>query len=162
MPSLFQIVANTPLWVWPLMVFVLWLGVQGLRPRIISWWRLAILPAVGLATSLGGIAQSANPVWAATGWALALLAFLPLGWAFGQNRPVRLHPEDAKLGFGVSIFAVRYAMGVLFGVLPALRGEALWIYLSGAVGGMVAGIGIGWLANLLRRARRSAMVVPCA
>jgi hypothetical protein len=171
MPSLFQIVANTPLWVWPLMVFVLWLGVQGLRPRVIPWWRLAILPAVGLATSLGGIAQSANPVWAATGWALALLAFLPLGWVFGQNRPVRLHPEDAKLeiaggwfalGFGVSIFAVRYAMGVLFGVLPALRGEALWIYLSSAVGGMVAGIGIGWLANLLRRARRSTMVVPCA
>ena len=64
MPSLFQIVTNTPLWVWPLMVFVLWLGVQGLRPRVIPWWRLAILPAVGLATSLGGIAQSANPVWA--------------------------------------------------------------------------------------------------
>ena len=171
MPSLFQIVTNTPLWVWPLMVFVLWLGVQGLRPRVIPWWRLAILPAVGLATSLGGIAQSANPVWAATGWALALLAFLPLGWVFGQNRAVRLHSEDARLEiaggwfalvFGISIFAVRYAMGVLFGVLPALRGEALWIYLSGAVGAMVAGIGIGWLANLLRRARRSAMVVPCA
>ena len=171
MPSLFQIVTNTPLWVWPLMAFVLWLGVQGLRPRVIPWWRLAILPAVGLATSLGGIAQSANPVWAATGWALALLAFLPLGWAFGQNRAVRLHPEDGRLeiaggwfvlAFGVSIFAVRYAMGVLFGVLPALRGEAFWICLSGAVGGMVAGIGIGWLANLLRRARRSTEVAPCA
>jgi len=171
MPSLFQIVTNTPLWVWPLMVFVLWLGVQGLRPRVIPWWRLAILPTVGLATSLGGIAQSANPVWAATGWALALLAFLPLGWAFDQNRAVRLHPEDGRLeiaggwfvlAFGVSIFAVRYAMGVLFGVLPALRGEAFWIHLSGAVGGMVAGIGIGWLANLLRRARRSTEVAPCA
>ena len=33
---------------------------------------------------------------------------------------------------------------------------------SGAVGGMVAGIGIGWLANLLRRARRSTRVAPCA
>ena len=171
MPSLFQIVTNTPLWVWPLMVFVLWLGVQGLRPRVIPVWRLAVLPMVGLATSLGGIAQSANPVWAATGWALALLAFLPLGWAFGQGRPVRLRPEDGRLeiaggwfalGFGVSIFAVRYAMGVLFGVLPALRAEAFWISLSGAVGGMVAGIGIGWLANLLRRARRSTEVVPCA
>ncbi len=171
MPSLFQIVANTPLWVWPLMVFVLWLGVQGLRPRVIPWWRLAILPAVGLATSLGGIAQSANPVWAATGWALALLAFLPLGWVFGQNRAVRLLPEDARveiaggwfaLVFGISIFAVRYAMGVLFGVLPMLRAEPLWIYVSGAVGGMIAGIGIGWLANLLQRARRSTRVAPCA
>ena len=171
MPSLLQIVANTPLWVWPLMVFVLWLGLQGLRPRAIPWWRLAILPGVGFATSLAGIAQSAQPVWTATGWALALLAFLPLGWAFGQGRPVRLQPEDAKLEiaggwfalvFGVSIFAVRYAMGVLFGVLPALRGAPFWSCFSGAVGGMIAGIGIGWLANLLWRARRSAMAVSCA
>ena len=171
MPSFFQIVANTPLWVWPLMVFVLWLGLQGLRPRVIPVWRLAILPIVGLATSLGGIAQSVDPARAASGWALALLAFLPLGWAFGQGRPVRLRPEDGRLeiaggwfalGFGVSIFTVRYAMGVLFGVLPALRAEPLWLHLSGAVGGMVAGIGIGWLANLLRRARRSTMVAPCA
>jgi len=171
MPSFFQIVTNTPLWVWPLMVFVLWLGLQGLRPRVIPVWRIAILPTVSLATSLGGIAQSASPAGAAASWGLALIAFLPLGWAFGQDRPVRLRPEDGKLeiaggwfalGFGVAIFAVRYAMGVLFGVLPALRAEPLWICVSGAVGGMVAGIGIGWLANLLRRARRSTRVASCA
>jgi hypothetical protein len=170
MPSFFQIVANTPLWVWPLMAFILWLGLQGLRPRVIPVWRLAILPAVGLATSLGGVVRSANPAGGAAGWGLALLALLPLGWAFGQRRPVRLRPEDGKLEiaggwfallFGLSIFAVRYAMGVLFGVLPALRGEPLWIHLSGAVGGLVAGLGIGWLANLLRRARRSMEAAPC-
>ena len=43
-----------------------------------------------------------------------------------------------------------------------LRAEPFWICLSGAVGGMVAGIGIGWLANLLRRARRAMVVAPCA
>jgi hypothetical protein len=171
MPSFFQIVVNTPLWVWPLMAFVLWLGLQGLRSRVVPWWRLAILPAVGLTTSLSGIAQSADPAGAATGWGVALLAFLPLGWAFGQNRPVRLRREDGKLEiaggwfallFGVSIFAVRYAMGVLFGVLPALRSEPLWIHASGAVGGMIAGIGIGWLANLLRRAHQSREAASCA
>src|SRR5258708_24542480 len=128
MPSFFQIVANTPLWVWPLMVLVLWLGLQGLRPRVIPVWRLAILPIVGLVTSLGGIAQSVDPARAATGWALALLAFLPLGWAFGQGRPVRLRPEDGRLeiaggwfarGLRRSVFARGHPMGVLFGVLPA-------------------------------------------
>ena len=165
MPSFFQIVAHTPLWVWPLMAFVLWLGLQGLRPRVVPRWALAILPAVGLATSLAGIAQSANPVWATTAWTLALLVSLPLGWAAGQGRPVRLRPEDGRieiaggwfaLVFGVSIFAVRYAMGVLFGILPALRAEPFWISLSGAVGGVIAGIGIGWIANLPWRVRRSA------
>ena len=56
MPSAYQIVVNTPLWVWPLMLFVLWLGFYGLQPRILPPARLAILPLVGLATSLAGVA----------------------------------------------------------------------------------------------------------
>ncbi len=152
------------------MAVVLWLGLQGLRSRVVPWWRLAILPAVGFTTSLAAIAQSVDPLAATTGWGVALLAFLPLGWAFGQNRPVRLRPEDGKLEitggwfalvFGISILAVRYAMGVLFGVMPALRVDPLWIHASGAVGGMVAGIGIGWIANLLRRARQPMEAASC-
>jgi hypothetical protein len=54
---------------------------------------------------------------------------------------------------------VRYALGVLFGILPALRAEFLWIGLSGAIGGITTGIGLGWLANLLLRARRPATVM---
>ncbi len=167
MPSFFQIVAHTPLWVWPLMLFVLWLGWRGLRPRIVLPARLAILPLVSVGTSIAGIAQSMQPGLAFAGWAVALLAALPLGYAIGGQRAVRLRPEDGRLEiaggwfalcFGVSIFAVRYALGVLFGVLPALRAELLWICLSGAVGGFVAGIGMGWLANLLLRARRMAVV----
>ena len=98
---------------------------------------------------------------------MALLAALPLGWAIGTRRAVRLRPEDGRLEvaggwfalcFGVSIFAVRYALGVLSGVMPGLRVEPLWIVLSGGVGGIVTGIGLGWLANLLLRAYRPAMV----
>ena len=58
MPSLFQIVTNTPLWVWPLMALVVWLGVLGLKPRVLPLWRLAILPVVGLMTSVIGIVQA--------------------------------------------------------------------------------------------------------
>lgn len=167
MPFLFQIVANTPLWVWPLMVFVLWLGWRGLQPRTVPPWRPAILPLVSIGTSLTGVAQSMQPGLALAGWAVALAATLPLGVAIGSRRVARWRPEDGRLEidggwftlcFGISIFAVRYALGVLFGVLPALRAEPLWICLSGGVGGFVAGIGLGWLANLLLRARRTAVV----
>lgn len=163
MPSAYQIVVNTPLWVWPLMLFVLWLGWRGLQPSVMPPARLAILPLVSVATSLAGVAQSLQPGPALAGWAVALLAALPLGWAIGARRAVRLRPEDGRLevaggwfalGFGVSIFLVRYAMGVLFGVMPGLSAEPLWIVLSGGVGGIVTGIGLGWLANLLVRAYR--------
>jgi hypothetical protein len=163
MPSAYQIVVNTPLWVWPLMLFVLWQGWRGLRPGVTPPARLAILPLIGVVTSLAGVAQSVQPGLAFAGWAAALLIALPLGWTIGTRRVVRLRPEDGRLemaggwfalGFGVSIFAVRYALGVLFGVMPALRAEPLWVALSGSVGGTVTGIGLGWLANLLVRAHR--------
>ena len=161
-----EIVARTPLWVWPLMLFVLWLGWWGLRPRVVAPARLAILPLVGLGTSLSGIAQSLQPAVALAAWMVALIAALPLGYALGRRRSVRLR-EDGHLaiaggwfalGFGVSIFAARYALGVLFGTMPHLRSEIPWICLSGAVGGVITGIGVGWLANLLVRARRASLM----
>ena len=147
------------------MMLVLWLGWRGLRPRTTPPARLAILPLVGLGTSLAGLAQSLQPGLALAGWAAALLAALPPGWAIGSRRAVRLRPEDGRLevaggwfalGFGLSIFVVRYTLGVLSGVMPHLRAEPFWIVLSGGVGGIVTGIGLGWLANLLLRAWRPA------
>lgn len=114
MPSPIQIVANTPLWVWPLMVFVIGVGCYGLRPRTVTPWRLGILPMIGVATSLAGILQSAQA-------GLALAA--PLGYGIGRRRSVRLL-DDGRLAiaggwfmllFGLSVFAVRYALGILFG-----------------------------------------------
>jgi non-heme chloroperoxidase len=163
MPSFFQIVANTPLWVWPLMAFVVWIGVLSLRPRTVPPWRLAILPLVGLALSLAGIAQSVQPGLAAAGWAVALLPAFPLGLALGRRHAARSLADGRieiaggwfMLAFGLSVFAVRYVLGVLFGVAPALKAEPLWIGLAGGVGGVVAGIGLGWLAGVVLRARRA-------
>lgn len=163
MLSAYQIVVNTPLWVWPLMLLVLWLGWLGLQARVMPPARLAILPLVGAVTSVAGIAQSMQPALAAAGWAAALLIASPLGWAIGTRRAIRRRPEDGRLevaggwfalGFGISIFIVRYALGVLSGILPHLRAEPLWIVLSGSVAGVVTGVGLGWLANLLVRAHR--------
>lgn len=150
----FQIVANTPLWVWPLMALVVWLGLLGLRSRVLPLWRLAILPAVGLILSLAGIGQAIQPALALVAWLVALAVALPLGFLLGRRRAVR-RLDDGRLDvaggwfmlvFGLSIFAVRYALGVVFGMAPSLKAEPLWIALSGGVGGFVAGIGLGWLA----------------
>ena len=71
----------------------------------------------------------------------------------GEGRGTKVFYEvDAK------VKVVRYTLGVLSGVMPGLRVEPLWIVLSGSVGGIVTGIGVGWLANLLLRAYRPAVV----
>lgn len=162
MALLLQIVTNTPLWVWPLLLLVLWLGWLGLSPRIVSV-RLGILPLVGLISSLVGLVQSPTPLFAAGSWLVALLAALPVGYMIGGWRPVRALPDgrfEAEGGwfmliFGVAIFAARYTLGVLFGMFPALKAETLWIMVANGVGGVVAGVGLGWFASLWLRARRA-------
>ena len=69
----YQIVVNTPLWVWPLMLLVLWLGWRGLQPWTLPPARLAILPLVSVGSSLAGVAQSVQP-------SLALAAGRSLSW----------------------------------------------------------------------------------
>lgn len=151
-----QIVLNTPLWVWPLMAVVVWLGVLGLRPRTLPLWRLAILPLVGMVVSLVGIGQAARPGLALVAWLAALAVVLPLGFLIGRRRAVR-RLDDGRLEiaggrfmllYGLSIFAVRYALGVIFGMAPTLRADPMWVALAGGVGGLVAGIGLGWLGGV--------------
>ncbi len=157
MPTFLAIVAHTPLWVWPLLLLVLGLGWYGRRTRVVPPVRLATLPLVGLGTSAVSLAQSSEPLLTGAGWLVALLVCLPMGHRIGRRRPVR-RLDDGRLeiaggwfllGFGVSIFAVRYALGVLFGIMPELARRPLWIVIAGAAGGAVAGIGLGWLAGLL-------------
>ena len=165
MQTLLQIVTNTPLWVWPLLALILWLGWQGTQSRVVPAWRLSLLPLIGLGMSLATIAQSVRPGVLAAAWFASVLVALPLGHAIGRRRAVR-PMEDGRieiaggwfmLVFGLSIFAVRYALGVLFGVLQALKTDPAWIAVSGATSGFVAGIGLGWLGGVLLRARRNSL-----
>jgi hypothetical protein len=55
MPTIVEIIARTPWWVWLLFLFLLWIGVRALRSAVMPFWRLAILPAVFLAWGLLGL-----------------------------------------------------------------------------------------------------------
>jgi non-heme chloroperoxidase len=162
MPSPLDIALHTPLWVWPLLALVLWLGWSARKARTVRRPWLAVLPLVGLGVTVAGAVQSAAPTLTFAGWLVGLLLTLPVGHAVGRRREVR-RQEDGRvwiaggwfaLGFAVSIFAARYALGVTFGVWPQLARQPAWIAGAGVVGGVIAGIGLGWLTGLLLRDRR--------
>jgi pimeloyl-ACP methyl ester carboxylesterase len=161
MPSPIDIVMHTPLWVWPLLALVVWLGWMSRKPRTLPPLRLAVLPLVGLGVTVAGALQSAAPGLTFGGWLVGLLISLPVGHAVGRHREV-IRQEDGRLwiaggwfmlAFALSIFVVRYALGVTFGVWPVLARQPLWIAVAGLAGGVIAGMGLGWLSGLLWRGR---------
>jgi non-heme chloroperoxidase len=160
MPSPLEIVLHTPLWVWLLLALVLWLGWSARQGRTVHPLRLAALPLVGLGVTIAGAVQSVAPAFTVAGWLVGLLLALPIGYAIGRHREVRWQGSRVwiaggwfLLGFALAIFVVRYALGVTFGVWRQLALQPTWIVGAGIVGGVIAGIGLGWLAGLLLRRR---------
>jgi len=164
MTIVWQILINTPLWVWALLGLVLWLGWRDLRARTIAPGRLAILPLVAASISLFNVVTSAQPALSVPAWLLALAAGAPLGLLIGRRRRLEVEPGQRRMwlagscfsmALGLSIFAVRYAMGVTVALDPGLGRDALWIISANAIAGTVAGIGAGWMACLMMRYRRA-------
>ena len=46
MQTALRILINTPVWVWPLLAYLIWQGAQALRPRTQPIWRMLIVPLV--------------------------------------------------------------------------------------------------------------------
>ena len=164
MITTWQILVHTPWWVWGLLVLVSWLGWRSLQARATTPAQLAILPAIAASVSLVSAATSVTASLALPSWLLALGLASPLGVRIGQKRrleigtgprPLWLAGSRFPMALGLSIFVIRYAMGVAVARNPALAGEIMWIVGANALGGAVAGLGLGWLASLLLRYRRA-------
>lgn len=163
-----QILIHTPIWVWALLAMVLWLGWRDLRVCTIRPVRLAILPTIGTTMSLFSIVTSAQPLLSVPAWVLATAAGVPLGMLIARRRRLAVTPDQRlwlagswfSMLFGLAIFAVRYVMGVEAALHPGLARDPAWIVANTAIGGVVTGVGLGWLAFLVMRYRRALRAHP--
>jgi len=69
-----DLLQNTPLWVYLLLAYLVWQGLQSLRPRTQPVWRRLIVPLVFIALGLSRIVQGNG------GGTLPLLAWLARLW----------------------------------------------------------------------------------
>lgn len=132
-----EVVQRTPWWVWPLFVALLVLGLRQRRDRIVDRPRLLVLPLAMVAVSLHGVVSSFGVAAAAlAGWAVGLGALLykPLmeRWrgvravrVICSAEPVAVAGSWLPLVLMMTIFVVRYVVGVVFarGLAP---GGAWW------------------------------------
>ncbi len=153
MDRILPIIAGTPLWVWPLLAALLWLGWRAGQTRTVSLRRLAVLPLAITALSAATlIASQPSPPLVLT-WILGMAAGAGLGWlSFKEDGLqvdrdhglLRFAGEWKTLGLIVMIFVFRYYWGYKSATEPelvALQGVAM-SYLGFI--GMLAGIFIGW------------------
>jgi Family of unknown function (DUF6622) len=145
-------VAHTPLWVFPLIVVVLWLGSVSLRERQVPFKLLFVLPLVLLVMSIGSATgTSVGPLTALAGWSIAAAIGSAIGWSSVRKPPV-IDKASGQLIIPGSvvpllacavIVAWRYAFGYLYGRYPELRADehyALVLIVGSALfGGVMIG-----------------------
>jgi hypothetical protein len=155
-----RILINTPLWVWPLLAYLIWQGAQALRIRTQPIWRMLIVPLVFFLMGLSRLATARdNGLEPLLAWLAAVLLF---AW-LGVSRRPQLLAIDRKSGTvtrpgsamplvrNITVFLLQY--GVAVANAMKLEPHAAVAIIGHAVSGASAGYFSGWTAALLRRYR---------
>ncbi len=156
----FRILANTPVWVFVLLVYLIWQGAQALRPRTQAVWRMLIVPLVffgmGLSRLVLAREHALEPLLA---WFAALAVFAPLGLFNGprllaadrQHGTVTRPGSMGPLLRNVTVFSLQY--GVAVASAMKLEPHAAVAIVGHAVSGASAGYFSGWAIALWRAYR---------
>jgi hypothetical protein len=156
-----EIIARTPLWIWVLFAFLLFIGIRALRASTVSFVRLAILPLVFLAWGLSGFVTTygLRPIGMAV-WLVAVVIGFALGRvavraieirADKERRLIRLPGSVVPLVLVLVIFATKYTLGVLSGMQPGISAVPLYMSVDVGVSGLLTGMFAGRIFALWRK-----------
>ena len=141
----FRILANTPLWVFALLAYLIWQGWQARRPRTQAIWRMLVVPLVFFLMGLSRLVLAHHGLEPLLAWLAAAILFGALAlWrgpkllAVDRARGVVSRPGSAApLIRNVTVFSLQYGVAVgaaqKKGAHPARGG------IGGARGGARAG-----------------------
>jgi hypothetical protein len=155
-PTLLDILSHTPVWVWALFAFVLFMGWQRTRDRIVPLWRLLVLPGILLIVTVSGWVTAGLSSLPAI--ALGFVAGGTLGWLLVREGSAR-RVEGNKLWLRgdwwsflqiLFILGFRYATTVAGIVNPAFAADPIWHPLTLLVSSALTGMFLGRLAGRLR------------
>jgi uncharacterized membrane protein len=125
-PVAAQATTGAPVWVWPLLVALIALGVSRMRDREMPVWRLLLLPVILSSVSvLGIIARDLSSAGLSASLAGAVAGLLAGSWSLrgvavvrlAGNR-VRVKGEAVSLIAILGIFATHFAAGTLAATAP--------------------------------------------
>ncbi|PIT06380.1 hypothetical protein TSA1_28950 [Bradyrhizobium nitroreducens] len=160
MTMAYQILIHTPPWVFVLLAYLVWQGIQAMQPRTTPIWRALILPVVFIVWGMSRIGFGPqSSAWPLIAWIAAALALLPLGVLTPRPFDVDhatgeiIRPGSAfALIRNLVVFSLQYAVGVISAIDAGDR--ALAIIVGRAISGATAGYFIGSTIALLIAYRR--------
>lgn len=171
-----QIISHTPYWVWPLLAFLLYRGLVALGNREVSFRKAILLPLVMFGLSLHGLLSQfqrqpevlavallgavASAIW---GWqATARNVSVSAAAADIGNVQLSVRGSWRPLAMTVSIFILKYSVGVTQALHPEQL-QNLWVSMTlGLLYGLFAGLSLGRLLRICQCCQRAMVRIPSA
>lgn len=150
------ILSAIPLWVFPLLFGLVWLGSRASKTRTVSVWLIYALPMLGLLSlnAAQGLAQ------AETALAALMVAYLAgaiwghraqAAWVIRRDaRRVHLRGEWVTMVTILSLFVLNFATGMTQGIAPALAEGATFALGFGLLEGALSGSLMGRALRVAR------------
>ncbi len=158
------ILAGTPIWVYPLLLLVIWLGWRASRQRVASKFALVRLPAIFAAWSILNVwLNSKSGGLGIAAWAAAELVGAAIGFALFRSVTLTRDAAPGRvvvpgtwwtLALVLVIFAVNYVFGYLRATSPGLLETQPYSILVPAIAGLSGGIFIGQAGVYLGKAAK--------
>jgi len=162
----YQVLVHTPVWVFALLAYLIWQGVQAMQPRTTPIWRALIVPVVFIVWGISRIGFGhQDSAWPLIAWGGSALALLPIGVL--TPRPFDVDHKTGEIvrpggAFALIrnlvVFSLQYTVGVISAIDAGDRAVA---FIAGrAISGATAGYFIGSAIALLiaYRSKRAADV----
>lgn len=156
MSDLIRLVTDAPVWVWPLLAGLIFIGLRAAREREVAVGVFIAFPFFGL-ISLGAMIRAGAPVAGWTAFALALGAGALAGDRYQGGvllsrgrRTVRVRGEWMTMATVMAIFWTSYALGVASALTPELVATLPIALGSAALSGVVSGLFAGRALRVLR------------
>jgi hypothetical protein len=156
--------------VFALLVVLVGLGAQALRPRTVAVRRMLIVPAVFFvwgAISLA--ARAGHPPILLLDWLGTAALGAGVGWQMSRLDQFRFDPTNGSVSLpgstrplvrNLTIFSAKYAIGVAIALAP--RWRVSLVLADIAVSGLSAGYFAGWATRYLLAYRASRSRVPAS
>ena len=162
MNMLQQLAAQTPIWVWLLLAFLITRGIAAMKPGEPSLQKLAIVPALFAVWGAWSISHRFGTSLSAWGeWLAGITAGAALGWLLLNRLKLTLDSCTGKLWRNADFsllplllvtFLVKYGFEVAFAVSPSLTANAgfsaAYLLLAGGFTGIFVGKYCRYLASL--------------
>ncbi|HSW73001.1 MAG TPA: DUF6622 family protein [Chlamydiales bacterium] len=159
-----KIITSAPFYVWPLLAYLVFIGIKSRKTQVLPLKVLFIMPIVFTVWSFYSFTARYNSMGIGLLWALCIGVGSAIGSGIVQRMALRFDKENKlvempgsllTLILSLSIFITKFGLGMAYSMNPEWIGKLLFFEFSTTI---ITGVFIGRLVGVLKKYKSSSHI----